>query len=58
MFRITLELRTLVFTPKQHWIGGGEGIITYFCLEEVLVWRKSKKTGETASIVLSVVEVT
>ena len=57
MFRITRELRTLVFTPKQHRVGGSEGIITSFCLEEMVVWRKSKKTGGTVSTLLSVVEV-
>ena len=40
LFRVTRELYTLVFRPKQLWKGGGEGSY-FFCLEEMVVWRKS-----------------
>ena len=34
------QLYTLVFRPRQLWIGGGEGAY-FFCLEETGVGRKS-----------------
>ena len=40
LFRIAWQLYTLVFRPRQLWIGGGEG--AYFsCLKEIWVGRKS-----------------
>ena len=39
-FRIAWQLYTLVFRPRQLWIGGGEGAY-FFCLEEKRVGRKS-----------------
>ena len=45
LFRITQESYTMVFGPKQHWIGVGGGgvgrVSSFFCLEEMEVWHKS-----------------
>ena len=51
-FRVTRELYTLVFRLKQLWKGGGEGSY-FFCLEEMVVWRKSYRIDGTVLIVLS-----
>ena len=40
LFTIAWQLYTLVFRPRQRWIGGGEGAY-FFCLEETGVERKS-----------------
>ena len=39
LLKITRELYTLGFRPKQRWIGDVEGAF-FFCLEEMVVWRK------------------
>ena len=43
---------TLVFRPRQLWIGGGEGAY-FFCLEETAVGRKRLKIDGIVSAVLS-----
>ena len=40
LFRIAWQLYTLVFRPRQLWIGGGEGVY-FLCLGETGVGRKS-----------------
>ena len=40
LFRIAWQLYTLVFRPRQLWIGGGEGVYV-LCLGETGVGRKS-----------------
>ena len=40
LFRIEWQLYTLVFRPRQLWIGGGEGVY-FLCLVETGVGRKS-----------------
>ena len=39
LFRIAWQLYTLVFRPRQLWIGGVEEVY-FFCLEETGVGRK------------------
>ena len=52
LFRITGQLHTVVFEPKQLWTEGGEGAY-FLCLEEMVVWNKSYKLDGTVSTVLS-----
>ena len=52
LFKIAWQLYTLVFGPRQLWIGGGEGVY-FLCLEETGVGRKSSKIGGIVSTVLS-----
>ena len=52
LFRIAWQLYTLVFRPRQLWIGGGEGAY-FFCLEETAVGCKRLKIDGIVSTVLS-----
>ena len=52
LFRIAWQLYTLVFRPRQLWIGGGEGAY-FFCLEERAVGCKRLKIDGIVSTVLS-----